>query len=84
MISVFSSLLPSFLLSGFIFPISNMPLVLQIISNLAVNKFFLVVVRSVMVKGVGVGAVWDQFLYMGIFTALMLGVSVRRMQKRTL
>ena len=84
MISVFSSLLPSFLLSGFIFPVSNMPLVLQILSNLAVNKFFLVVVRGVMVKGVGLAAVWDQFLYMALFMTVMLGVSVKRMQKRTL
>ena len=84
MISVFSSLLPSFLLSGFVFPISNMPIVLQVVSNVAVNKFFLVVVRGVMLKGAGFSAVWDQFLYMLIFAAVMLGISVRRMQKRAL
>ena len=83
MISVLSSLLPSFLLSGFIFPVANMPVVLQVLSNLAVNKFFLVVVRSVMLKGIGFGAVWEQFLYMIIFAGIMLTVSVRRMQKRT-
>jgi ABC-2 type transport system permease protein len=82
MISVFSSLLPSFLLSGFIFPISSMPLVLQILSNLAVNKFFLVVVRGVMLKGAGFGAVWEQFVFMLAFAAVTLGVSVKRMQKR--
>jgi ABC-2 type transport system permease protein len=82
LISVFSSLLPSFLLSGFIFPVSSMPLVLQLLSNLAVNKFFLVVVRGVMLKGVGIDVVWPQFVYMGIFAALMLGISTRRMQKR--
>ena len=83
MISVFSSLLPSFLLSGFIFPVATMPLVLRIVSNLAVNKFFLVVVRGVMLKGVGFPAVWEQFVYMLIFAALMLGVSAKRMQKRS-
>ena len=84
MVSVFSSLLPSFLLSGFMFPISSMPVVLQLLSNVAVTKFFLVVVRAVMLKGVGFSAVWEQFLYMFIFAAIMLGVSTRRMQKRTL
>lgn len=84
MISVFTSLLPSFLLSGFIFPISSMPMALQIISNVAVNKFFLVVVRGVMLKGVGFDAVWPQFLYMLIFAAVTLGISTMRMQKRTL
>ena len=84
MISVFSSLLPSFLLSGFVFPIASMPVVLQVISNIAVNKFFLVVVRGVMLKGVGFEAVWEQFLYMAIFAAVTLGISTRRMQKRSL
>ena len=83
MISVFSSLLPSFLLSGFVFPVSNMPVFLQVLSNLAVNKFFLVVIRSVMLRGVGFAAVWDQFLYMTIFAVVMLGLSIRRMQKRS-
>lgn len=84
MMSIFSSLLPSFLLSGFVFPISNMPIVLQILSNIAVNKFFLVVVRAVMLKGVGFSAVWEQFLCMAIFAIVTIGVSVKRMQKRSL
>jgi len=83
MISVFSSLLPSFLLSGFIFPVATMPLALRVISNLEVNKFFLVVVRGVMLKGVGFTAVWEQFLFMFAFAAVMLGVSAKRMQKRS-
>jgi ABC-2 type transport system permease protein len=84
MISVFSSLLPSFLLSGFIFPISSMPIPLQVLSNIAVNKFFLVVVRGVMLKGVGFSAVWEQFVYMIIFAVITLGISTKRMQKRML
>ena len=83
MISIFSSLLPSFLLSGFIFPISSMPVVLQVISNVAVTKFFLVVVRGIMLKGVGLEAFWDQFLYMAIFALFTLGISVLRMRKRS-
>jgi ABC-2 type transport system permease protein len=81
MISVFSSLLPSFLLSGFIFPVSSMPVVLQVVSNIAVNKFFLVVVRGVMLKGAGFAAVWEQFAFMLAFAAVTLAVSVRRMRK---
>ena len=84
MMSIFSSLLPSFLLSGFIFPISNMPVFLQVLSNIAANKFFLVVVRGIMLKGVGFSEMWDQFVYMGIFALVTLGVSSLRMQKRSL
>jgi len=83
MISVFSSLLPSFLLSGFIFPIATMPVFLQVVSNLAVNKFFLIVVRSVMLKGVSFAAVWQPFASMAAFAALTLGLSALRMRKRS-
>lgn len=82
MISVFSSLLPSFLLSGFVFPIRSMPIVLQIISNLTPAKFFLVVVRSVILKGVGPSAFWDQLLYMTIFALVMITVSSVRLLKK--
>jgi ABC-2 type transport system permease protein len=83
MISVITSLLPSFLLSGFVFPISSMPVVLQVLSNISVTKFFLVVVRGVMLKGVGFAAVWDQYVYMLIFALCTLGISTRRMLKRS-
>jgi ABC-2 type transport system permease protein len=82
MVSVVASLLPSFLLSGFVFPISSMPMALQVISNLAVTKFFLVVVRAIMLKGAGLGAVWEQFVYMLIFAAVTLGISAHRMRQR--
>jgi ABC-2 type transport system permease protein len=84
MISVFSSLLPSMLLSGFVFPIASMPVVLQILSNLAVNKFFLVVVRGIMLKGTGFFDMWEQFVFMLLFAAITLGVSMARMRKRSL
>ena len=82
MISVFSSLLPSFLLSGFVFPISSMPIPLQVISNISVNKFFLVVVRGIMLKGVGFPAIWEQFLYMALFAAITLGISAARIRRK--
>lgn len=82
--SVFTSLLPTFLLSGFIFPIASMPVPLQIISNVSLNKFFLIVVRGVMLKGVGFSAVWEQFLFMGLFILITIGISVKRFSKRTL
>jgi ABC-2 type transport system permease protein len=82
LVSVFSSLLPSFLLSGFVFPVASMPVFLQVLSNIAAVKFFLVIVRGVMLKGVGFTAVWPQFLYLFLFAAITLGISVKRFQKR--
>ncbi|HEX9005869.1 MAG TPA: ABC transporter permease [Bacteroidota bacterium] len=83
MISVFSSLLPSFLLSGFLFPVASMPVVLQVLSNVAVNKFFLVIVRGIMLRSAGFFDVWEQFLYIVIFAVVTIGISIVRMRKRS-
>ena len=79
LVSVFSSLLPSCLLSGFVFPVANMPAVLEVVSNLAVAKFFLVICRGIILKGTGMEYLWDQFVYMMIFALVFLAVSVKRM-----
>jgi len=81
LLSVFSSLLPSFLLSGFIFPIDSMPVALQVISNIIPVKFFLVIVRSIILKGVGFTAIWEQFLYLVLFAVVTIGISTVRLQR---
>lgn len=80
-VSVFSSLLPSFLLSGFVFPVSSMPVALQIISNIAVAKYFLVICRGIILKGAGFGALWEQYVYLSLFAVIILLLSIRRMKK---
>jgi ABC-2 type transport system permease protein len=82
MLAIFSSLLPSFILSGFVFPISSMPAALQVISNIAVAKFFLVIIRSVMLKGAGLSAVWPEFLSLIAFAAVTIGISTVRLGRR--
>jgi ABC-2 type transport system permease protein len=82
MISVFSSLLPAFLLSGFVFPIRSMPIVLQVVSNVMPVKFFLVIVRSVILKGAGPSAFWDQLVYLAIFAVVMIAISSVRLLRR--
>lgn len=81
LMSVFSSLLPSFLLSGFIFPINSMPVALQIISNVIPVKFFLVIVRGIILKGVGIAPLWEQFLYLALFAVVTIGISSVRLQR---
>jgi ABC-2 type transport system permease protein len=75
-IATLVSMLPSMLLSGFIFPIESMPPVVQIITNITPAKFFLVVLRGILLKGVGIGDLWDQLLYLIIFSLILLGLSV--------
>lgn len=80
--AIFSSLLPSFILSGFVFPVSSMPVALQVISNVAVAKFFLVIIRSVMLKGAGLSAVWPEFLSLIAFAVVTIGISAARLGRR--
>lgn len=81
-VSVFSSLLPTFLLSGFIFPIASMPVPLQILSGVAPAKYFLIIARSVILKGTGPEAYWEQFVYLGLFAGAALAVSAVKMIRR--
>ena len=66
------SLLPSFLLSGFVFPIESMPPVIQVLTNITPVKFFIVILRDILLKGVGIEAFWQQIIYLLIFSLFFL------------
>ncbi len=69
------SLLPSFLLSGFVFPIESMPPVIQIFTNITPVKFFIIVLRDILLKGVGLEAFWQQLIYLLLFSLIFLGLA---------
>lgn len=68
----FVSLLPSLILSGFIFPIDSMPWIIQIITNVTPAKFFIEILRAIILRGVGLSAFWDQLIYLIIFTTVLI------------
>ncbi len=75
------SMIPSLLLSGFIFPIDSMPVVIQIITNITPAKFFIVCLRSILLKGEGIDVFWHQLLYMVLFSLVILAIATRRYVK---
>lgn len=75
MIATFSTMLPTFLLSGFIFPVKNMPVVLQIISYIVPAKYFIFALRTLLLKGAGIEAFWEQVLFLIFFAFLMFSLS---------
>jgi ABC-2 type transport system permease protein len=77
------SMLPTMILSGFMFPIRSMPLVLQILSNITPAKYYLVAMRGIVLKGVGIEAFWEQLVFLMIFTLVVITISVKRLQRRT-
>ncbi len=72
--ATFASLLPSLILSGFIFPIESMPVAIQVLTNVTPAKFYLTTLRAIMLRGVGLQAFWLQWIYLGIFTTFFLGL----------
>lgn len=75
-IATFASLLPATILSGFIFPIESMPKVIQLVTNITPTKFYIVALRDIILKGVGLSAFWEQWLYLLIFGVLFLGAAM--------
>ena len=82
LISAGGLMLPSMLLSGLIFPLENMPFLLQFISNIIPAKWFIVALKDVMIKGLGMAAVWDELLILFGMTAFLLIVSVKRFKNK--
>lgn len=74
--SMMSLFLPTLLFSGFMFPIENMPFPLQIISNVVPSKWFFIIVKNVMIKGLGFGAVWKETLILAGMTVTLLTLSI--------
>lgn len=62
-----TSLLPSLILSGFIFPIESMPVAIQVLTNITPAKFYIVILRAILLRGAGISAFWDQLIYLGMF-----------------
>lgn len=82
MISMVGLMMPTILLSGFIFPVRNMPILLQLISNIIPAKWFVDIVRGIMLKGNGFTIIWVNALVMLGMSAFFIAVSVKKYKVR--
>ena len=82
MISLFGLMLPVIILSGFIFPISSMPLPMQIISNIIPAKWFIIIVKAVMLKGASVSVIWKETLILIGMTTVYILLSIKKYKIR--
>ncbi len=82
MISLMALLLPTLLLGGFMFPIESMPLPLQIVSNIVPSKWFFLIVKDVMIKGLGFAAVWKESLILLGMSVFLLTISFKKFKIR--
>jgi len=83
MTTVFFLLTPMIYLSGFIFPIENMPVVIQWFTYLIPLRYFLVILRSIFLKGVGLETLWPQALALTAWGVAILSLAIARSTKRS-
>jgi ABC-2 type transport system permease protein len=82
MTATFFFLTPMIYLSGFIFPIENMPPIIQYVTYLIPLRYFLVIVRGIFLKGIGLELLWPQAAAMAAWGAVVLSLAVMRSRKR--
>jgi ABC-2 type transport system permease protein len=88
LVAMFASLvillMPTIFLSGFIFPIESMPKPLQVVSNIIPAKYFIAIVKGIMIKGVGIGYLLKETLILLAMAGLFIFLSLRKLKTRSL
>ena len=80
--SSFFFTMPAFMLSGFTFPIRNMPVAVQYLTYLNPLRYFMEIVRGIFLKGTGIETLWPQMIALAVFGVSVLGLSAARFKKR--
>ena len=80
-VALLSSMLPTMILSGFIFPISSMPTVVQGITHLVPARYFLVALRAIVLTGADITAFWQELVALAIFATVAMGLASLRLRK---
>ena len=81
-LAIVTTVLPAFLLSGFIFPIENMPLPIQTVTRLISARYFVFILRGIYLKDVGLAVLWPEVLFLGVFGTVVLTVAVLKFRKK--
>lgn len=82
MLSLMGLMLPVIILSGFIFPITSMPFPMQVMSNIIPAKWFIIIVKSIMLKGVGISYILKETLILVGMTLIFTGLSIKNYKTR--
>lgn len=84
LIAILTTFLPSFILSGFVFPIENMPTPIQAVTYLVPARYYLSALRAIMLKGAGVAVFRQEIVFLALFATVTVGAGVFRLRTRSL
>jgi ABC-2 type transport system permease protein len=82
LISMMGMMLPTIIFTGFIFPLENMPRIFQIIANLVPSKWYFIIIKSVMLKGLGIQYVWKETLILIAMATILLTIALKKFKIR--
>lgn len=82
MASVFFVILPMIILSGFVFPVENMPTPIRALTYLMPLRYYFTIVRGIYLKGAGLAELWDEGLALLVLGVAILSISIMRFHKR--
>lgn len=80
--SMMGMMLPTMLLTGFLFPIENMPVILQVLSNLVPSRWYFIIIKRVMLKGLGFSSIWKETLILTGMCVFLFTISLRNFKIR--
>ena len=81
-LGIVTTILPAFLLSGFIFPIENMPMPIQMVTHIITARYFVYILRGIYLKDVGLGVMWPEVLFLAGFGVLVIVLAVLKFRKK--
>ena len=82
LMSMFGMMLPTMLFTGFMFPIENMPLPLQFVADIVPSRWYYIIVKAIMIKGLGFGMIWKETLILAGMSFLLIIISLRKFKIR--
>jgi ABC-2 type transport system permease protein len=80
--SMMGTMLPTLMLSGFMFPIENMPIPLQVMSNIIPAKWYYIMIKNIMIKGTGLAVIWKSLLILTGMMMVLFTIAVKKFKIR--
>ena len=81
-LATLTTMIPTIILSGFIYPIFNMPKAIQAITYFIPARYYIVILRDLFLKGVGMDTMWDETIFLAVFAAIMLMLAIKKFHKK--
>ncbi len=82
LLSMMGMMIPTLIFTGFMFPLENMPLVFRIISHAVPSRWYFIIIKAVMLKGLGFQYVWKETLILAGMTTVLLGIALKNFKIR--